>query len=185
MKRAASILAVVVATVLIGCQDNSITDPTSNMPSNDNPLSRSVPENIILPIRTIPLNAILHEPGSVYNSFVEITGSVAYQATLHPLDPIPPSPQYALRLNLTANAEVRPYHPSVPPMLPVWHVSGTSDDWVPIPESGAAFLTKRCQIEGRSDGMLLNLRFRITLTSVELNSMWLELPRVSRGANLD
>lgn len=185
MKRTMFVLSFLAAVLIVGCQDSTLTDPTGNMPSNDNPLSRNVPGNIILPIRTLPLNGILNEPGSVYNSLMEITGSVAYQATVVALDPIPPNPQYAVRLNLIVNAEVRPYQISVPPLLPVWHVSGTSDDWVPIPESGTAFLTKSYKVEGRIDGMLLKLKFQITLTSVELSSMWLELPRVLRAADLD
>ncbi len=185
MKHVASSLAILVAAFIVGCQDNTLTDPTSNMQSSDGRLSGSVSGDIIAPTNTLALNAVLHVPGNVYNSFVQISGTVTYQATVIPLDPIPPNPQYAVRLNLTANAEVRPNEPSVTVMSPVWYVSGTSDDWVPIPESGAAFLTKRSQIDGRSDGMLLNLRFRITLASVELSSMWLELPRVSPAANID
>jgi hypothetical protein len=179
MKRTASILAAVVATVLVGCQENSITDPVSVGASEALQLSKTQPVN------SLALHAILHQPGNVHNSFVEITGVVAYQTSVVPLDPIPPNPQYAVRLHLTANAEVRPYEPTVPPMLPVWHVSETSEDWVPIPESGATFVTKGYQIAGRIDGMLLKVKLQVTLTGVELSSMWLELPRVGRAEDLD
>ena len=185
MKRAVSILAIAVAAFIIGCQDSTLTDPTGKMPSIEGRLSRNGPGNIIEPVNTLFLNQVLHEPGNAFNSFVQISGTVAYQATVVALDPVPPNPQYAVRLNLTSDAEVRPYQPGGPPMLPVWHVSGTSDDMVPIPDSGAAFLIKRYQIEGRSDHLLLNVRFRITLASIELSSMWLELSPTGHGADGD
>ena len=181
MKVVISALAFSVAGFIIWCQDSTLTDPSGTMPSIDRRLSRNVPGNIIEPLHTLFLNQVLHEPGNNYNSFVQTSGTVAYQATVVPLDPIPPNPQYAVRLNLTATAEARPYQLNEP----VWHVAGTSDDVVPIPESGSAFLTKRYQLEGRNDGMLLNVRIRITLASVELSSMWLELPPTGHGADGD
>ena len=185
MKRAASILAFAVAGFIIGCQDNTLTDPTGAIPTSHGRLNRNGPGNIILPMPSLPLNAILHEPGNTFNSFVQISGAVTYQATVVPLDPPPPNPQYAVSLSLTTDAEVRPYQPGGPSMQPVWHVSGTSDNWTPIPEDGIAFLTKRYQIDGRSDHILLNVRFRITLVSIELSSMWLELPPPGHGADGD
>jgi hypothetical protein len=175
MKGTASILAAMVATVLVGCQENSIMDPIAMTASESPQLSKTQP------VKTIALNAVLREPGNLVNSFVEVAGQVGYIATVVPLDPIPPNSQYAVRLNLTADALLRPYNSNGP----VWSISGSSEDWAAIPESGTAFLTRRYQIEGRNDGMLLNLRFRMTLTSVELSSMWLELPRVLRAADLD
>ncbi len=175
MKRTTSILAAVVATVLVGCQENSITDPVAVGASETLQLSKTQPVN------SLALNAILHEPGHLHNSFVEIAGAAAYQATVVPLDPIPPNPQYAIRLNLTSDATLRPYNSNGP----VWSISGSSEEWAAMPEGGAAFVTRRYQIEGRSDGMLLTLKFRVTLTSVELNGMWLELPRTEHPEDLD
>lgn len=175
MRRTASILAAMVVTVLVGCQENSITDPIAVTASDGPQLSKTQPAS------TLDLNAVLREPGNVVNSFIEVTGQVVYTTTLVPLDPIPPNPQYAIRLNMTTDARLMPANSNGP----VWSISGSSEDWAAIPESGTTFLTKRYQIEGRSDGMNLNLRFRITLASVELSSMWLELPRVLRAADLD
>jgi hypothetical protein len=175
MKSTIFALSLLVAALIVGCQDSTITDPITATASEGTQLSKTQP------VHTLSLNAVLREPGNILNSFVEINGAVAYQATVVALDPIPPNPQYAVRLNVTADAVLRPYNSNGP----VWSISGSSEDWASIPESGIAFLTRRYQIEGRSDGMLLNLKFRITLSSVELNSMWLELPRVLRAADLD
>jgi hypothetical protein len=175
MKGTASILAAIVATVLAGCQENSIIDPIAMTASESPQPSKTQP------VKTITLNAVLREPGNVVNSFVEVAGQVGYIATVVPLDPIPPNFQYAVRLNLTGDAVLRPYNSNGP----VWSISGSSEEWGTIPESGTVFLTKRYRIEGRNDRMSLNLKFRITLTSIELNSMWLELPRVVRAEYLD
>ncbi|HCV44007.1 MAG TPA: hypothetical protein DGH68_11025 [Bacteroidetes bacterium] len=175
MKRTASILAILVAAFTIGCQDNTITDPIAATVLEDPLLSKAQPA------KPIALNAVLREPGNVVNSFVEVAGQIGYIATIVPLDPIPPNSQYAVRLNLTADALLRPHNSNGP----VWSISGSSEEWGAIPESGTVFLTKRYRIEGRNDGMSLNLKFRITLTSVELNSMWLELPRMVRVEVLD
>lgn len=175
MKQTASILAILVTSLIMGCQDGSITDPIAMTASEDPRLSKTQP------VKTLVLNAVLREPGNVFNSLVELAGQVGYTATVVLLDPIPPNSQYAVRLNLTADAVLRPYNSNGP----VWSISGSSEEWATIPESGSTFLTKRYQIEGRDDGMRLNLRFRITLTSVEINGMWLELPRVLRAVNVD
>lgn len=175
MKRAASILAILVSSLIMGCQNSNIMEPVTAVAPEALQLSKTQPVN------SLALNAVLREPGNILNSFVEITGVVAYQTTVVTLDPIPPNPQHAVRLNLATDATLRPYNSNDP----IWSISGSSEDWMPIPESGTAFLTKRYRIEGRSDGMSLNVRFRTTLTSIELTSMWLELPRVLRAANLD
>jgi hypothetical protein len=133
MKHAGSILAIAVAAFIVGCQENSIIDPINAGSLRDTQLPKAQQVN------SLPLNAILHVPGNVHNSFVEIIGTVAYQATAVPLDPIPPNPQYAVRLNLIVNAKMRPYEPSVPLMSHVWYVSGTLDDWVPISEGAQRF----------------------------------------------
>jgi hypothetical protein len=170
MKRTASILAILSATFILGCQENTITDPIAAVGSADRQLSKAQPGNSLI------LEAVLLEPGNFINSFIVVTGQVGYTATVVALDPVPPNPQYAVRLTLTADALLRPYYSN----YPVWSISGASEDWVMIPDSGTTSLTKRYRIEGRNDGLWLNLRFRITLASVELSNMWLELPRVVR-----
>lgn len=178
MKTTMLVLNLLATILIVGCQDNSITDPITAAASEGQQLSKPQPVN------SLALHAIVREPGNDLNSFVEITGVVAYQTILVPLDPIPPNPQFAVILTLNADAEVRSYNPRVP-FSPVWHVLGSSTEWVPVPESGNAFVTKSYKINGRSDGMLLKVKFQVTLTSVELSSMWLELPRVGRVEDLD
>jgi len=171
MKHAASILAILSATFILGCQENNITDPVMAAPSEGLQLSKTQPAN------SLSLDTMLREPGNIVNSYIVVTGQVGYTATVVALDPIPPNPQYAVRLTLTTDALLRPYDSN----NPVWSISGASEDWAMIPESGTTSLTKRYRLEGRNDGMCLNLRFRITLASVELSSMWLEPPHTARA----
>jgi len=179
MNRAASLLAGAVAALMVGCQDGSIMDPTAAASSNEVLLSKPQPLN------AVALTAVMREPGNAFNGFVAVAGAAEYQMTVTPLDPIPPNPQHAVQLRLNVQADVRPYEEGVapPPSGSVWRVSGSSEHVVPIPDNGAAFLTKLYRVQGRSDGMLLNVRFRITLTGVELSGMWLEPASGLRAAH--
>jgi hypothetical protein len=171
MKHAASILAILAVAVIVGCEDSSIIDPVAPAAaSEDVQLSKN------LTVNTIDLHAILPDPARGLNAFAEVVGSTTYRSVVYPFDPIPPNPQFAVSLSLKTYADIGPYQPNVPPTPsdPEWRVSGGSDDFVIIPSSGETFLTKSYQMEGRSDGTLLTIEFRVTIGGVELADMWLE-----------
>lgn len=172
MKRTASLLVLLVAGFVVGCQDGSITDPATRAVSDGTRFSKTQPAN------TVPLAALLREPGTVFNSLVEVVGALQYRLTVIPLDPIPPNPQFAVQLHIDATAELRPYEPGVPPPSTesVWVASGSSDDLLPIPESGAVVITRRYRVQGRSDAVLLAMSLRVTITGIEVTRIWLELP---------
>ncbi len=94
-------LTIVTFSVLfvIGCQENSITDPIEgvnqqDLQKNDDP---QVHQGFI------ELEGILEVPG-LPNSFLEINGQVGYVHELVFVDPIPPSPQHFVSLSLQVNA---------------------------------------------------------------------------------
>jgi len=58
---------------------------------------------------------------------------------------------------------------------PVGTVSIQSYDEIFLPYEGNVLFTKSFSIQGRSDGMKLNLRFLVTESGIELNAMWLAL----------
>lgn len=125
------------------------------------------------------LNSVLREPGRVFNSLVEVEGFISYTATIVPLDPIPPNPQYAVILEQESLARLRPWGQSVP----VWTASGSSEDWIPIPDEGEAFWRRQFRVVGRTDGLLLNLQLRITTRSIDVDRMWLELAEMPAPSN--
>ncbi len=161
MKHATSILAIVVAAFVVGCQDNNITDPTIDTSSGGKQLSK------ILPVGTIRLNTILHEPRG-FNTFTEITGQVEYTTTIVPRDPIPPNPQFAVLVTLALDANLKPFGSEEP----VWRVSNSSRDEL-AENDGVLFLEKSYKIEGRNDGVSLRMQFQVTEAGVTLARMWL------------
>lgn len=173
MKHAACILALVVAAFVVGCQDNSITNPITGKSSAERHFSKANSAG------TIPLNGVLREPGG-FNSFTQITGQVVYTTTLIPRDPIPPNPQWAVLVTLAVDAELRPFGLEDP----VWHVSNFSRDELAVSEDdGTMFLEKNYRIEGRNDGVSLHLQFYVTETNVSLVRMWLAQSKVAHSSD--
>ncbi len=171
MKHAAFVLAIVVAAFLVGCQDNSITNPITEKVSDSMQLSKT------LPVDTIPLNAILREPRG-FNAFTEVNGQVAYTITIIPRDPIPPNPQYTVLVTLGLDAELKPFGYEDP----VWRISDFSrNELAAVEDDGAMSLEKSYRIEGRNDGVSLHLQFYVTERTVTLARMWLELPKAGHA----
>lgn len=168
MKNATCILAVVVAAFVVGCQNNNITNPTTETPS------RSKPAPKIPAARTIRLDAILREPGQ-FNSFTQIVGQVSYTTTTSQRDPVPPLPQSALVLSLSLSADLSPFGTE----KPLWSIAGSSRDELAIDDSKDSPYSpeKTYKIEGRSDGMSLHVNFKISEKNVAVTGMSLQLPK--------
>jgi hypothetical protein len=151
--------------LLIGCQENSITDPIDqqDLQKNDDPL---VHQDII------ELNAILEVP-DLTNAFLQISGQIEYVHELVFVDPIPPAPQYYVSLSFQVNAELSdPYSENHQDLT----ISSESQDVIYVSEDGIYLLEKSFTVRGRNDGMILLCRFLVTTDGVGLNEMWLVLP---------
>ena len=165
MKKFLSILAVFSALLLIGCQENSITDPIEqqDLQKTDDPLVHR---------GFIELDGILEVPGQP-NSFLEINGQVGYVHRLVFVDPIPPAPQHYVSLSLQVNAELMdPFSPEDP----IWTIADRTEDVIYVSEEGIYLLEKYYIIRDREDGLLLACRFLVTTDGVGLNEMWLVIP---------
>ena len=165
--------------LLIGCQENSITDPTQDieLQKDDGPnVNRG----------TIILEDVLNNPYPVMNSFYKITGEVQYLETLQLFDPIPPIPQYMAFLQISISADLielcTTCSPPVTDPIAGYIVSEFSDE-ILINSDDAYLLQKSFAIEGREDGMVLRADFSVTTNGVELNDMWLELSNDDNGLN--
>jgi len=160
-------LTIVVFSVLllIGCQENSITDPIQDegLQKTDDP---SAHQGII------ELEEMLVVPGA-FQSYYSIEGQINYTHELVLVDPQPPAPQYYVALSLNVNADLRD-----PSSLtdPLWGITGRSEDIIYVSEEGIYLLEKYYTVQGRKDGMLLMCRFLVTTDGVGLNEMWLVIP---------
>jgi len=85
-------LTIVTFSILfvIGCQENSITDPISVEPTNK--VQQTDPSHK----GTITLERMLTDPYPIMNSFYIVNGEIQYRHTVQLLDPIPPIPQYVV-----------------------------------------------------------------------------------------
>ncbi|MEK9136740.1 MAG: hypothetical protein AAB393_06415, partial [Bacteroidota bacterium] len=80
MKRTASILAAVVATVLVGCQESNVTGPSATPMLETNAVSKAAPSNnssiLILEVTVVDAGT-----GEKYS----VTGQVKYELTQRPI----------------------------------------------------------------------------------------------------
>ena len=150
--------------LLIGCQENSITDPNqgAELQKTDDP---SVTTG------TIPLEGTLEIPNQP-NSYMSINGQADYVHELFLVDPIPPAPQYYVNLSLNVYAELIDLSS---PSDPIWIISTQTNDIFYVSEEGIYLLVKTFVVQGREDGMVLKCRFLVTTDGIGLNEMWLEL----------
>ena len=149
---------------VIGCQENSITDPIP--PESVNKV-QTTSEDIIW--RSIPLEGILVAHGQ-FNTYYSIQGSINYTQELFWLDPIPPLPQQYVLLNLSVNAVLT--NTDLPGSKGL-SVLGESEDIVYILENGINVIEKSFPIQGTTDGLVLMCRFQVTTDKIGLTSMWL------------
>ena len=160
---------------VIGCQENSITDPITVEPTNK--VQQPDPSHQ----GTITLERMLRDPYPVMNSYYIVNGEIQYQHTVQLLDPIPPNPQYVVSLNFSVTADFT-YFCTVcsPPTeeTSAGSISNESNDeiFISVWEDEIFLLEKSFPIQGREDGMVLMCNFLVTTNGVELNEMWLVLP---------
>ena len=146
--------------LLIGCQENSITDPV---------LSNAVQKNqTSATIGSIPLDGILKVPGQ-FNSYYDISGSIAYTEELIQDPKVPAVQKTHVSLSLSVAADM---FNSAPPYSK-WNLSSITRDNLYISNNGDEILEKHYNINGRTDGLTLVVQFLVTDSSVKLESRYL------------
>jgi len=155
---------------VVGCQENSITDPLTVEPTNK--VQQPDPSNQ----GTITLNDLLLDPSVSIENYLTISGQIDYVHRIELVDPIPPAPQYYVSLSLSVNASLTSSTDS--PNEPTMVVTSESEDIMYVSEDGIYLLEKSFPIRGRveDDGMFLFCRFLVTTDGVGLNEMYLALP---------
>ena len=161
MKKLLISLVVFSVLLIIGCQENSITDPISpkSVSKNENPNA-----NVIK--GSIPLEGIL---GSGFNSYLTINGSIDYVHEKVFVN-VSPTQRYSISLKLSVNAVL------TDPNLHAnntWTISDKSKDIFYVSEDGIYLLEKSFPVLGRADGMVLVCRFLVTTDGVRLDAKWL------------
>ena len=155
------LISLVVFSVLfvIGCQENSITDPVST-----GSVQKVQTTGETFTSGVIPLEGLLLVPGG-FQTYYSIEGQINYTHELLLIEPIPP--QYYIDLNLSVRAGLTDEEHNA------FRISSRSEDIVYVSEEGIYLLEKSFPVLGRNDGMVLVCRFFVTTDGVGLNAMWL------------
>ena len=158
--------------LVIGCQENSITDPVANEPTEKVQVGTS--DNYFRGV--IPLERVLNDPYPIGNSFYRIIGQIEYNFRKIYMDPKLPSTQQHISLHVEINADLQKFctvcQPSEEDNLSGF-ISEIFDSYVPIAGNTASLLEKTFAIQGCEDNMVLKTRFIVSNDKVELNAMWL------------
>jgi len=161
MKNLLLTLSVFSVLLLIGCQENSITDPILNESVQK---GQTTGENVIS--GSIPLEGLLLVPGG-FQSYFSIRGVINYTHELVLLDPIPPAPQYYINLDLSVSATL------IDEEHNIFRISSQSEDIIYDSGDLTYILEKSFPVLGRNDGMVLVCRFLVTADGVGLDVKWL------------
>ena len=116
--------------VIIGCQENSITDPISTESITK---SQTTVSNITTGL--IPLEGLLVLPGW-FQTYFTIEWQINYSQELVPLDPAPPAPQFYIALNLSISAALTDEAQNK------FSISSESQDVIYVSEDGIYLLEK-------------------------------------------
>ena len=182
MKKLIGTLVVFSVLFLIGCQENSITDPFVTESANKTQFSDpTYHQGVII------LEGMLTDPRPIMNSYFVISGQIEYEHTLEYFDPIPNAPQYCIYLNLSIDAELTYFCTVCSPATSETHegsISGETEAVIYDSGSNSYLLEKSFQVQGRDDRMKFVCRFLVTSDSIELDAMWLELENASSVNNV-
>lgn len=169
------LLTIVTFSVLfvIGCQENSITDPVAVDPQNKVPVTDQLIQG------TIILERMITDPYPVLNSYYIINGAVEYDFTIVS-NKIPPVQEYSVSLNLNIAAGLT-YVCTVcgeenDDDALVGNISSQSTDIITLIDDDSYILEKTYLIQGRDDGMVLHCKFIATTGGVTLEEIYLVLP---------
>lgn len=170
------ILSVAVSMLLvIGCHEDSITEPIANEPVDK--IQSDIPEPYISGI--IPLEGVLNDPHHIGNSFYRISGQIEYDYRIIYVDPILPVAQRHASLYFETNADLQ-YFCTVCAYSELDNLAGyiadVSEDYVALGGNYVTLLEKTFSIHGCSDKMILKARFLVANNRVELSALWLALP---------
>ena len=176
------LLTIVALSVLfvIGCQENTITDPLSTESSGIQGVTNvTADKNLPQDHQDVPdIIRFRNELNSPYMNvgvkFI-VDGTIEVDHKVWQLDPIPPNPQYRVTVGLSMDAEM---NSNTGHERNRWFIKGNTENTIYFITGDEVFtLTKYYTVQGRSDRMQLVCEFEVTLDGVSLKGMELRLPK--------
>lgn len=168
MKKIFFALVIFSLLILIGCQDNSNTNPVSFGSIN----KIQTPTNTEITRGRIPLDRILVLPG-LGNTYYQLNGSISFIEEYSKFNRKQNTINYNVMLRMDIDATLTdtdlPDH-----IHNSWNIVKDSEDKIYVSEEGVYILEKIYPVQGRTDGLNLICKFLVTTDGVELNSIKLE-----------
>jgi len=154
--------------LLIGCQENSITDPNQVSAKKN-----YIPDHILR--GTIPLDGNLRTPFHEINSFIAVDGRIDYQLKFSDPNPLLTSSQSLISLQLAVNAKLTNYCTvCTPPETPAGSVSARLIKFINRDAREVSSVIETYQIQDRRDGLVLKVNLLVTTDGIKLEAIWLE-----------
>ena len=175
-------VSLVVFSILfvIGCQENTITDPLST----ESPVVQAVNTNTavknLTPDKDIPIVLKFEKEFLSPYSRIDppecfvVDGEVRVQHKVQQLDPFPPNPQYRVTVGLCMDAEMNCGNESARNR---WYINCDTKNMIYFSGDETVPLTKYYTFRGRSDRMQLVVTYTISLDGVSITKMSLRLPK--------
>ena len=181
MKKLFLTLVAISVLFVIGCQENTITDPLStDSPGIQAVTNETADKNLLQDHQDVPdiirFENVLESPypsNDPGESFI-VAGTIEVDHKVWQLDPIPPNPQYRVTVKLGMDAEMNSTtgHERNP-----WFIKGDTENTIFFSGDEAVTLTKYYTVAGRSDRMQLVVDYEVSIDGVSLQSMKLRIPK--------
>ena len=177
MKNLFLIFVAVSVLFVMGCQENTITDPLSaetieTQGATNETVDKDIPRDYQDHPNIIKFQKKLEPPfATFYNHTFEVGGAITFEHNLEYLNP--PGPLYRVTVNLSVNAELKEEWLGGSAR---WAITGETKDLIYLTGNHSVILVKYFKIDGRSDGMELAIRFGIDKDEVVLIDLWLTSP---------
>jgi hypothetical protein len=170
MKKILFSIFIISIILLIGCQENSITDPVQeDLQKNDTQLFHQ---------GAITLGGDLADPRGLFNDnykLLTIFGAVKFEHRFEYSKDIQPQPYVSLHLSMIA--EITDRNTTQDITYPIWSLSGESLDIIYFSDNNDSnsILYKYYAIRGSNVGMRLVCKFFVTTNGVSLSDYRLQL----------
>ena len=165
--------------VVIGCQENTITDPLiTDSPGvkavANETANKDIPRDFTDHPDIIKFQKKLESPFTPVTAFDKHTfvagGTIKFEHNVDFLNP--PGPLYRVIVNLSINAELKETWLGG---SACWTITGETKDVIYLSGNHSVTRIKYFEIKGRSDGMMLACRFGIDKDGIALINLWLDV----------
>jgi len=184
MKNLFLIFVAVSVLFVMGCQENTITDPLSTeSPEVKGITNVTADKNLTQDYKdfqnVIKFKRVVNLPYSP-DTYIVVGGTIQVNHNIqnHFADQL--NRELRVTVGLLIDAEMKGMESG----KNCGFIKENTNNTVYLDKDGGASLVKYYKVKGRNDGMLLACQFDVTLDGVTLQGMWITFPRVHSSNNV-